>query len=270
MQKLVISILLSLFINQLLAQTNWTIYGTVKDSAGKPIELVNVKVLNSNNGTVSNKDGEYTLNIKDKKEVILMFSRINYAEKEFALSYKSQPAKIDVVLTPKDEELSEVKITDQKSKEKGLTHIEPKLLDNIPNITGDKIQTFIKTLPGVASANELSSTYSVRGGNFDENLVYINGFEVFRPVLLQSGQQEGLNMANPDLVSNIEFSAGGFSAKYDDKMSSVLDIKYKKPKEFGASASVSMLGASGHIEGSHFNRRFTHLTGIRYKIHNTC
>jgi hypothetical protein len=265
MQKFVLTILLSLFINQLLAQTSWTIYGTVKDSTGKPVELVNVKVLNSNNGTVSNKDGEYSLNIKGEKEIILQFSRINFANKEFALSYQSQPVKIDVVLTPKDEELSEVKIIDQKAKEKGLTHIEPKLLDNIPNISGDKIQTFIKTLPGVASANELSSTYSVRGGNFDENLVYINGFEVFRPVLLQSGQQEGLNMANPDLVSNIEFSAGGFSAKYDDKMSSVLDIKYKKPTKFGASASVSMLGASGHIEGSHFNKKFTHLTGIRYK-----
>ncbi len=265
MQKFILTILLSLFINQFLAQTSWTVYGTVKDSTGKSIELVNVKVLNSNNGTVSNKNGEYSLNIKGEKDIILQFSRINFSNREFALSYKSQPVKIDVVLTPKDEELSEVKIIDQKAKEKGLTHIEPKLLDNIPNISGDKIQTFIKTLPGVASANELSSTYSVRGGNFDENLVYINGFEVFRPVLLQSGQQEGLNMANPDLVSNIEFSAGGFSAKYDDKMSSVLDIKYKKPRAFGASASVSMLGASGHIEGSHFNKKFTHLTGIRYK-----
>ncbi len=265
MQKVFLALLLSFFIHHLQAQSSLKVYGTVKDTAGQPIELVNIKVVGTNYGTTSNKKGEYSLEIKKKQTIILLFSRINFAEKELALNYQSTPLNLDVVLTPKDKELSEVKITDQKAKEKGLTHIEPKLLDNIPNISGNKIQTFIKTLPGVASANELSSTYSVRGGNFDENLVYINGIEVFRPVLLQSGQQEGLNMVNPDLVSKIEFSAGGFSAIYDDKMSSVLDIRYKKPSTFGASASASLLGASGHVEGSHFNQKFTHISGIRYK-----
>jgi len=265
MQKLILIIFFGLLANLSTAQRELRVYGTVKDTIGKPLEYVNIKLLNSKKGAITDKNGAYSLTIKSKTEAILVFSRINYGEKEFAISYKSIPVKLDVTLIPKDEELSEVKITDHKAKEKGLTHIEPKLLDNIPNISGNKIQTFIKTLPGVASANELSSTYSVRGGNYDENLVYINGIEVFRPVLLQSGQQEGLNMVNPDMVSKVEFSAGGFSAIYDDKMSSVLDIRYKKPTKFKASTSLSLLGATAHIEGSHFNKKFTHLTGVRYK-----
>lgn len=265
MLKYVLTFLLSLYFFSLSAQNEWIIKGTVADSAGKPIENVNIKVLNSNNGTVSDNKGNYNLHIKSKKEIILQFSAINYASKEIAIPYLSHPTELNVFLESKDEELSEIQITDEKAREKGLTSIEPKLLDNIPNISGNQIQTFIKTLPGVASVNELSANYSVRGGSFDENLVYINDFEIFRPVLLQSGQQEGLNMVNSDLVSKVEFSSGGFSAKYADKMSSVLDITYKKPIEFKATTSLSLLGASAHVEGSHFNKKISHLTGLRYK-----
>ncbi|MDF1549907.1 MAG: carboxypeptidase-like regulatory domain-containing protein, partial [Bacteroidales bacterium] len=265
MLKYVLTFLLSLHFFLLSAQNEWIIKGIIADSAGNPIEYVNIKVLNSNNGTVSDNKGNYNLHIKSKKEIILQFSAINYASKEIAIPYLSHPIELNVFLESKDEELSEIQITDEKAREKGLTSIEPKLLDNIPNISGNQIQTFIKTLPGVASVNELSANYSVRGGSFDENLVYINDFEIFRPVLLQSGQQEGLNMVNSDLVSKVEFSSGGFSAKYADKMSSVLDITYKKPIEFKATTSLSLLGASAHIEGSHFNKKISHLTGLRYK-----
>ena len=150
MQKISLTILLSLIVSLLSAQNDWKIYGTVKDTSGKALEYVNVKLLNSKKGTLTDKNGAYSITIRQKKQGILVFSKINYAQREFTISYQPTPTLIDVVFTPKDEELSEVKITDQKAKEKGLTHIEPKLLDNIPNISGNKIQTFIKTLPGVA------------------------------------------------------------------------------------------------------------------------
>jgi len=126
------------------------------------------------------------------------------------------------------------------------------------------VEDLIKTMPGVSSHNELSSQYSVRGGNFDENLVFVNDIEIYRPFLVRSGQQEGQSFLNPDLVSGISFSAGGFDARYGDKMSSVLDIKYKKPTEFAGSIDVSLLGASAHVEGT-FAKRFSYLLGTRYK-----
>ena len=127
------------------------------------------------------------------------------------------------------------------------------------------IEAILKTLPGVSSANELSSQYSVRGGNFDENLVYVNGIEVYRPFLVRSGQQEGLSFVNTDMVGSIQFSAGGFEPKYGDKMSSVLDITYKRPRETAASLQLSMLGGSGHIEGTNKNGRLSYLIGVRHK-----
>lgn len=265
MLKKILTLLLLIVAIKGYTQYNWKISGTVTDTLGKKIENVNVKILDTNYGTVTNNQGRYVLSFNGRKEIILSFTHLNFADKELVLSYTGKSVSINPKLIASDTELSEVRITDKKAKEKGLMSLEPKLLDNIPNISGNQIQTFIKTLPGVASANELSSTYSVRGGNYDENLVYVNGLEVFRPVLLQSGKQEGLNMVNPDLVSKVEFSSGGFGAMYNDKMSSVLDIKYKKPTEFNASASFSLLGATAHVEGSHFDQKFTHISGVRYK-----
>ena len=137
---------------------------------------------------------------------------------------------------------------DEQIRSTNLIRIDPKVAFNIPT-SSDKIPTFLKTLPGVSSNNELSSQYSVRGGNYDENLVYVNDIEIYRPYLVRSGQQEGLSFINSDLVSSLLFSAGGFDAKYGDKMSSVLDLQYKKPNEFAGSASVSLLGASFHTGG---------------------
>ncbi len=157
-----------------------------------------------------------------------------------------------------------MEVEDEQIRSTNLIRIDPKIAFSIPT-SSDKIPTLLKTLPGVSSNNELSSQYSVRGGNYDENLVYVNDIEIYRPYLVRSGQQEGLSFINSDLVSSLLFSAGGFDAKYGDKMSSVLDLQYKKPYEFGGSASVSLLGASFHIEGVALNKKFTYLLGVRYK-----
>ena len=145
-----------------------------------------------------------------------------------------------------------------------ITRIDPKLFFQLPT-AGGSIEDLIKTQMGVTSNNELSSSYSVRGGNFDENLVYVNDIEVYRPFLVRSGQQEGLSFANPDMVSNINFSAGGFEAKYGDKMSSVLDITYRKPTKFGGAVSGSLLGGSLSLEGISKNRLIAWSIGSRYK-----
>jgi len=160
-------------------------------------------------------------------------------------------------------ELPQIEIEDEQIRSTSLIRIDPKVAFNVPTTT-DKIPALLKTLPGVSSRNELSSQYSVRGGNFDENLIYVNDIEIYRPYLIRSGQQEGLSFVNSDLVSSLLFSAGGFDAKYGDKMSSVLDLQYKKPTEFGGSASISLLGASFHLEGT-ATEKFSYLLGVRYK-----
>ena len=146
-----------------------------------------------------------------------------------------------------------------------MDRIDPKYLTSITDAGTGGVEALIKTLPGVSTNNELSSQYSVRGGNFDENLVYVNDIEVYRPFLIRAGQQEGMSFINSDMVSSIDFSAGGFDAKYGDKMSSVLDIKYRKPTEFAGSASASLLGGSLQLEDLSKNGKFSYITGVRYK-----
>tara|TARA_B100001142_G_C14344155_1_gene659225 strand:- start:2820 stop:5021 length:2202 start_codon:yes stop_codon:yes gene_type:complete len=171
---------------------------------------------------------------------------------------------LDQNMEPQSFIKNEIIVEDKQNRKKTLTRIKPKHATIIPNSSGG-VEALIKTLPGVSSANELSSQYSVRGGNFDENLVYIDNIEIYRPFLIRSGQQEGLSFINPDLVGNIIFSAGGFDAKYGDKMSSVLDIKYKKPNKFKASLNTSLLGGSAHFEGISKNNKLSFMTGIRRK-----
>ncbi|MBN1251210.1 MAG: carboxypeptidase-like regulatory domain-containing protein, partial [Bacteroidales bacterium] len=242
------------------------IYGKITDEKGFPVEMVNVIITNSGKGTLSDKDGNYKIKAIQNQELNISFYLISFKEKKISINtIDKTKLEINAILIQKDTELEQINVINNNSNEHGLVQLNPKVINSIPNISGNKIQTLLKTLPGVASTNELSSTYSVRGGNFDENLVYINGFEIFKPDLIQTGKQEGLNMINSDLVSNIEFSAGGFGAEYGDKMSSVLDINYKKPTEFKLSADLSLLGADFHTEGSNFNNKLSHLIGARYK-----
>ncbi|HAH56561.1 MAG TPA: hypothetical protein DCL86_00280, partial [Bacteroidales bacterium] len=167
-------------------------------------------------------------------------------------------------LTQTAVELPDFVVEDRQIRSSSLSPINPRLATQIPSTSGG-IEALIKTLPGVSSNTELSSQYSVRGGNYDENLVYVNDVEIYKPFLVRSGQQEGLSFLNPDLVSSILFSAGGFDARYGDKMSSVLDIRYKRPTTFAGSVSGSLLGASLHFEGSSKDRRFMYLMGARRK-----
>jgi len=243
-----------------------TLKGIVTDKDNKGIEAVNVSIIGKQIGTSTNEKGEYLLNLKANRSFLISFTFIGY-----------EPIKIRVPMLKMGQEYvlnqqmqlqsfikKEIIVEDKQSRKKTLTRIKPKHATVIPNSSGG-VEALLKTLPGVSSANELSSQYSVRGGNFDENLVYVNGIEVYRPFLVRSGQQEGLSFINPDLVGSIVFSAGGFDAKYGDKMSSVLDIKYKIPKRFSASVNMSLLGGSAHFEGTSKNNRLSFMTGIRRK-----
>lgn len=245
---------------------NATLFGKVTDETGKPVELANISLKNSTIGTVSNRDGEYLLRIPAKKSVVIAYSMIGYQMVEKTITAtEEQRINIDVVLRQIDQEIGEVQVTEHRRKKTNMDRIDSKFLTSITDAGTGGVEALIKTLPGVSTNNELSSQYSVRGGNFDENLVYVNDIEVYRPMLIRAGQQEGMSFINSDMVSSIEFSAGGFDAKYGDKMSSVLDIKYRKPTEFAGSASVSLLGGSLQLEDLSKNGKFSHITGIRYK-----
>ncbi len=245
---------------------NATLTGTVTGENGKPLELVNVSLRDYPIGTTTNRKGEYLLRIPSKREITVIYSLIGYApvEKKFIAGIEERISS-SAVMVPVNQELEEVRVTENRRKSGNIERIDAKMVDVLPTAGSGGVEALIKTLPGVSSNNELSSQYSVRGGNFDENLVYVNDIEVYRPTLVRAGQQEGLSFINSDLVSSIEFSAGGFNAKYGDKMSSVLDIKYRRPSDFRGSASVSLLGASAHVEDVSANNRFSHISGIRYK-----
>lgn len=245
---------------------NATLFGKVTDENGKPVELANISLKNSTIGTVSNRDGEYLLRIPAKRTVVIAYSMIGYQMVEKTITAtEEQRINIDVVLRQIDQEIGEVQVTEHRRKKTNMDRIDAKYLSSITDAGTGGVEALIKTLPGVSTNNELSSQYSVRGGNFDENLVYVNDIEVYRPMLIRAGQQEGMSFINSDMVSSIEFSAGGFDAKYGDKMSSVLDIKYRKPTEFAGSASVSLLGGSLQLEDLSKNGKFSHISGIRYK-----
>ena len=262
-------IVIALFLNitGLFAQSNnATLFGKVPDQNGKPVELANISLKNSTIGTVSNRDGEYLLRIPAKKSVVIVYSMIGYQVVEKIITAtEEQRLEMNVVIQQVDQEIGEVQITQHRRNKTNIERIDSKYLNNITDAGTGGVEALIKTLPGVSTNNELSSQYSIRGGNFDENLVYVNDIEVYRPFLIRAGQQEGMSFINSDMVSSIEFSAGGFDAKYGDKMSSVLDIKYRKPTEFAGSASVSLLGGSIHLEDLSKNGKFSHISGIRYK-----
>lgn len=245
---------------------NATLFGKVTDETGNPVEVANISIKNSSIGTVSNRNGEYLLRIPAKKPVVIVFSIIGYQSVEKILTAaEEERLELNVILHQIDQKIGEVQITERRRNKDNMDRIDSKYLTNITDAGTGGVEALIKTLPGVSNNNELSSQYSVRGGNFDENLVYVNDIEVYRPFLIRAGQQEGMSFINSDMVSSIEFSAGGFDAKYGDKMSSVLDIKYRKPTEFAGSVSASLLGGSIQLEDLSKNGKFSYITGIRYK-----
>ncbi len=216
-------------------------------------------------GTTTLQDGSFRMLVPASRNLTLVISCIGYETDTIKLLLApGQKLRIDRKLAEKAVQLKSFVVEDRQLRNTNLTRIDPRNASVIPSANGG-IESLIKTFAGEVSNNELSSQYSVRGGNYDENLVYVNDIEIYRPFLVRSGQQEGLSFLNSDLVSSVLFSAGGFEAKYGDKLSSVLDIKYKHPKSFGASASASLLGANIHVEGASKNQKFTYLAGARYK-----
>lgn len=270
MKRYLLFIFLHIFVaisTAVLAQTsNATLFGVVTDEKGQPVEMVNVALKNYPFGTTTNRKGEYLLRIPSGRDIVVGYSSLGYelVEKTFLLK-EEESFEENITLKTKSEQLGEVVITDQKQSSGNIVRINPRSIDNLPDVGIGSVEGVIKTLPGVTSSNELSNQYSVRGGNFDENLVYVNDIEVYRPYLVRAGEQEGLSFVNSDMVSSIEFSAGGFDAKYGDKLSSVLDIKYHRPTEFHANASASFLGGKAHVENISANKKFTYNMGVRYK-----
>lgn len=246
-----------------LAQTT-TISGYVRDENNQPLESISIGVLEDGRyATTSDDKGFYSLALPANTEWTLTFFNISFEKQNFKITLKPGENK---TLSPKlkfKNALTTVDVDGGKS-DVEMVRLDPKNFPQLPSASGN-LEDLIKTQIGVSSNNELSSGYSVRGGNFDENLVYVNDIEVYRPFLARSGQQEGMSFANPEMVSNINFSAGGFEARYGDKMSSVLDITYKKPLKFGGSASASLLGGNLHLEGVSKNRVLAWSIGSRYR-----
>ena len=251
------------FFGSISAQLTIKISGFVTDTEGNPIELAHVRTKNGLGGTYTDLKGKYELPIISSDTIDIIFSSLGY--KRITRRLLSPPSDItmNIRMTSDIEALGEVNITSHRVQPNTMEKIDIGKAKLLPDASGNSVEALISSMAGVNSNNELSSQYSVRGGNFDENAVYVNGIEVYRPLLVRSGQQVGLSFINPDMVSSIGFSSGGYSAEYGDKMSSVLDITYKKPEQFEGSASVSLQGASASVGQSYKN--FSQIHGIRYK-----
>lgn len=246
----------------------FNISGRVIDSNNEPLEFVTVRVAGTVNGALTNEKGDYSIASASKDTVEVIFSCIGYRPETRKLVEPEGDLKLNMRLYHKDRSLDEVSVSEFRKQTSTLEMIDAKDLQLMPDATGGSIEALLTTMPGVHSNNELSTQYSVRGGNYDENLVYINGIEVYRPITVRSGQQEGLSIINPDMVGSVGFSSGGFAAEYGDKMSSVLDITYKKPEKLiEGSVSASFLGASVAL-GSKI-KNFTQLHGFRYKTNSS-
>jgi len=263
MRRFLLVLVLSIFTSVAFAQ-NAIYCGYVLDNNKKPIEYANVILIGSTTGTSTNTSGYFEITVPAAKNVEIEVSFIGYETYSQKISLKSGERKqITIVLNEGAVMLPTAEIGATSERQVSNTRLNPQISMKIPTTGG--FEDILKALPSVSSNNELSSQYNVRGGNFDENLVFVNDIEVYRPQLIRSGQQEGLSFINPDMVSSILFSAGAFEPRYGDKMSSVLDIKYKKPTEFGASLMASLLGANAHIEGTSKNHLFRYNVGVRYK-----
>ncbi len=249
----------------LMGQVKSLVVGVVADSLNNPVEFANIAIQGTNQGTSTDENGRFRLKVAASQNVTLLISCVGYVSKSIVVKVdEGEKKEVTVKLTSLDNTIEGVSVISSRYKFSNIEKINIKDIELIPTASGS-FESILKSLPGVSSSNELSSQYSVRGGNFDENLIYVNGIEVYRPFLIRSGQQEGLSFVNSDMVSNVDFSSGGFNAEYGDKMSSVLSIKYRKPQNYAANVSVSLLGTNVTLEGISKNKKFTHLTGVRYK-----
>lgn len=211
------------------------ITGYVRDADGNPLELVNVRVKNTLIGSMTNEKGYYSFSISPGDSISIIYSCLGYNKAERIIPSAQADMRLNVQMNYTSFDLGEVSVTAIRKQTTTMESLNADKIKLLPDPSGGSIESLVVTFAGVSSNNELSSQYSVRGGSYDENIVYVNGIEVFRPLLIRSGQQEGLSFINPDLTEAVNFAAGGFEARYGDKMSSVLDITYKKPKIFEGS-----------------------------------
>ena len=244
------------------AQT-FTLRGRVTDGEGNPVEFASVTCPSQGRATVTSLQGQYALRLLSADSVVVKFSMLGYRTKTRVLRRPKGTQTLQVTLTEQANTLGEVTVAGQKIQSGQTQDISTKPLRSLPSTTGNAVEELIQSQAGVSTHSELSSQYNVRGGSFDENSVYINSVEVYRPFLVRSGQQEGLSVINPDMVERIGFSTGGFEAKYGDKMSSALNITYRRPKRFEATAAASLLGGSAYVGFS--NKRLAWANGVRYK-----
>lgn len=262
---------LKLFILQILclcayasaSAQSFTLTGKVIDENNDPVEFASVSCAKQSKMTMTALNGTYSLQLQSADSVEIRFSMIGYKTKVRVLRRPRGKQTMQVVLHSSDNALSEVTITGKRIETGQTQELSKEHIKNMPSTTGNAVEEMIQSQAGVSTHSELSSQYNVRGGSFDENSVYINNVEIFRPFLVRSGQQEGISVINPDMVEKIGFSTGGYEARYGDKMSSALNIEYRRPKRFEASATASMLGASAFVGMS--NKKFSWSNGLRYK-----
>ncbi len=259
---ILISLILVPFIHLLAQKPGAVVYGKILDENEIPLAKVSVVLLGRETGLVSSDSGTFRMRVPADKAFALVFSYTGYKslQQNFILNDKEEE-RVVIRLERSTSKLENVTVTDERGrKEAGLIRINPKDAINIPTPVGG-IESLIKVYVG--SNNELTSQYNVRGGNYDENLIYVNDYEIFRPYLVSNAQQEGLSFINPEMTQNVNFYNGGFQAKYGDKISSVLDIQYKKPTNFGGSAYISLLEQGLELEGVSKNNRFSYIVGAR-------
>ena len=240
----------------------FTLKGKVTDEESNALELVTVSCLSQGKVTMTNLKGEFSLDLQSADSVEVRFSMVGYGVRKRVFRHPKGKMTVQIVMYPM-EALQEITVTERRRQTGQTEQLDVNSLKLTPSTTGNAVEELIQQQAGVSSHNELSSQYNVRGGSFDENSVYINNVEVYRPLLISSGQQEGLSIINPDMVEKIGFSTGGFEAKYGDKMSSALDITYRRVRGFEASATASLLGASGYLGVG--NKKFSMSHGLRYK-----
>lgn len=245
------------------AQEKVKLSGKVIDDEQSPVVFAIVKVKGQAAGTTTDLQGKYSIEFNTADTVIVSFSMMGYATKEKVLTNPKGDLRLNITLQSQSFDMGEVTVKEVRRQLNTTQTLNAENVKQLPSTTGNAVEELVATQTGVSTHNELSSQYNVRGGSFDENSVYINGIEIYRPLLISSGQQEGLSVINSDMVDNINFSAGGFAAEYGDKMSSVLDITYKKPKKFEMSASASLLGANLYV--GYAKRGFSMTHGVRYK-----
>ncbi|MDE6273280.1 MAG: TonB-dependent receptor [Muribaculaceae bacterium] len=266
-RKFVISLFFILVLGFATRGENVRISGKVIDRDQKPVEFATVQIKGTAIGTNTDLKGQYSLSVAQKDTIEVQFSCIGFHRVTKRLIDPKGEVTLNATLDSNDTELAEVEVVGFRGNVNGMQTFDKESFKTSPDVSGGSVEAMIQTMAGVNSSNEMSSQYSVRGGSFDENSVYINGVEIYRPQLVRSGQQEGLSIINPDMVGNIKFSTGGFPARYSDKMSSALDITYREPESLEGSLSLSLMG--GSLSFGQSTTKFSQLHGLRLKKNNS-